>query len=246
MPSGTLTVLGCDGSYAGPGGAASGYLVRSAGATIWLDAGPGTFARLQEVCFPGSLDAVVLTHEHPDHWTDLESLAVWAQLQRAAEPFLVFAPPGLRERSYAAQHRGLDWRVAEAGSTIDVHDVRCSFAVTDHGPTTLAVKIEKLAADPGDKPMAFSADTGPEWSVEELGAGIGLFLCEATYEKDREGELRHLSGRQAGIMAHAADVGELVVTHRWPTVDAEPLALEAAEAFGRAIYQAAPGMSLEW
>lgn len=94
MANGTLTILGCDGSFAGPGGAGSGYLVRTAAATIWLDAGPGTFGRLQEVCYPGTLDAIVLSHEHPDHWTDLESFAVWARHQNAGEPVLVLAPPG--------------------------------------------------------------------------------------------------------------------------------------------------------
>jgi len=82
--------------------------------------------------------------------------------------------------------------------------------------------------------------------VEELGDDIGLFLCEATYTKEREGELQHLSGRQAGTMAAAAGVGDLVVTHRWPTVDPDALAGEAAEAFGRPVYQAAPGLTLEW
>ena len=246
MPNGTVTVLGCDGSFTGPGGAASGYLVKTAAATIWLDAGPGTFARLQEICFPGTVDAVILTHEHPDHWTDLESFAVWSRHQNATEPCLVLAPPGLRERSYFGDDRSLDWRVIEPSSRIDLHDLRCSFRATDHGPPTLAVRIEKSHGSPDDKVFAYSADTGPDWSAEELGDDIGLFLCEASYTKDREGDFRHLSGRQAGIMAAGAGVGELVVTHRWPTVSAEALGLEAAEAFGRPVYQAAPGLTLEW
>jgi ribonuclease BN (tRNA processing enzyme) len=246
VPSGTLTVLGCDGSYPGPGGAASGYLVKTPAATIWLDAGSGTFARLQEVCFPGTLDAIVLSHEHPDHWIDLESYAVWARHHQGPEPCLVLAPPGLRERSYFAGDRALDWREVEPSFRIDVHDLRLSFVATDHGPPTLAVRIEKPHGGPDDKPFAYSADTGPDWSVEELGDDIGLFLCEASYTKEREGDFQHLSGRQAGSMASAAGVGDLVVTHRWPTVGADALALEAAEAFGRAVYQATPGLTLEW
>ncbi len=246
MPSGTLTVLGCDGSYSGPGGAGSGYLVRSAEAVIWLDAGPGTFARLQEVCFPGLLDAVVLSHEHPDHWSDFESFAVWTRFQRAAEPFLVLAPPGLRERSYFGRDRSLAWREVTPPFEIQVKDLRCHFGGTDHGPPTLALRLEKAEAGADDLALVYSADTGPDWSVEELGTGIGTFLCEASYTKEYEGSFKHLSGRQAGAMAQGAGVGDLVVTHRWPTVDAEALGLEAAEAFGRPVYQATPGMVLEW
>ena len=43
----TLTVLGCSGTYAAPGGACSGYLVRSASTTLAVDLGSGTLANLQ-------------------------------------------------------------------------------------------------------------------------------------------------------------------------------------------------------
>ena len=83
----TLTVLGCDGSWPGPGGAGSGYLVRAAGTSILLDAGPGTFAQLQQHADPGDITAVILTHVHPDHWTDLESFATWAGFGPGRERF---------------------------------------------------------------------------------------------------------------------------------------------------------------
>src|ERR1700722_14911647 len=77
-PVRTLTVLGCDGSWPGPGGAGSGYLVQAGGTTLLLDAGPGPFAALQGWIDPAGIAAVVLSHSHPDHWSDLESFAVWA------------------------------------------------------------------------------------------------------------------------------------------------------------------------
>src|SRR5262249_22663217 len=63
-----LTVLGCSGSFgAPPAGACSGYLVRHGSTAIWMDCGNGTFAHLQEHVSVDELDAVVITHEHPDH-----------------------------------------------------------------------------------------------------------------------------------------------------------------------------------
>jgi ribonuclease BN (tRNA processing enzyme) len=240
----TLTVLGCDGSYPGPGGAASGYLVRHAGATVWLDAGPGTFANLQLVADPGSIDAVVLSHEHPDHWGDVESLAVWAMHNRADRPVPVYAPPGLRRRSYFADAPGVSWSDVEPDQHLQLGGLECRFAVTDHGPPTMAIRLD--AAGERRRSLAFSADTGPAWSVSSLGDGIGTFLCEATFTAEHEGASQHLSGRQAGSMAAAAGVGRLVLTHRWPTVSAEVLADECAEAFGAAVGQAAIGQVLEW
>jgi ribonuclease BN (tRNA processing enzyme) len=251
-PGRTLTVLGCDGSYPGPGGAASGYLVQSGATSLWLDAGPGTFANLQRVCDPGAVDAVVLSHEHPDHWTDLESFAVWLLLAPDRPPVPVYAPPGLRARCYSADHPGFAWREVGPSHRVVVGEVVCSFVPTDHGPPTLAVRIDPpgdaAAVPPGDLSgsLAYSADTGPDWSFEELGTGIGTVLCEASYTREHEGSHQHLSGRQAGAMAAVAGVGRLVLTHRWPGVSADALAAEADEAFGRPVHQAAIGRVFEW
>jgi ribonuclease BN (tRNA processing enzyme) len=257
----SLTVLGCDGSYPGPGGAGSGYLVRSGQTTVLLDAGPGTFSNLQVLGDPGALDAVVLSHEHPDHWTDLESLAVWLhhgppRPGPARAPLPVLAPPGLRRRSYFSQDPVFDWREVEPEGAQQVGDLALRFSATDHGPPTLAVRFDAdLPATragggaPGGGPaaaLAYSADSGPDWTVAALGAGLGTVLCEATYTRGSEGSLRHLSGRQAGVMAADAGVGRLVLTHRWPTVSADELGAEAGEAFGRPVEQAAVGRVFEW
>jgi ribonuclease BN (tRNA processing enzyme) len=254
----TLTVLGCDGSYPGPGGAASGYLLASGTTSVWLDAGPGTFARLQQVCEPSRLDAVVLSHEHPDHWSDVDSFSVWALLHHEGQPPVpVYAPPGLRQRSYFCDHGSLDWREIEPGQRLEIGRLAFTFSRTDHGPLTLAALIEDLGdpAGGGGEPRAgadgpatlvYSADSGDGWSARELGTGIGTLLCEASYTREREGSFQHMSGRQAGTMA--ADVGteHLVLTHRWPTVRADVLADEAGEHFGRPVRQAAAGKVFEW
>ena len=261
---GTLTVLGCDGSYPGPGGAASGYLVEVAGVAVWLDAGPGTFANLQLVSNPRAVDAVILSHEHPDHWSDVDSYAVWLRERGAARPVPVYAPPGLRERSYFGEDPVFDWHEVEPPQRIALgprgggargdgahgggDGVLCSFSVTDHGPPTLAVRLD-VSGWTGPDPvgsLAYSADTGPGWSPEELGPGIELLLCEATYTRDHEGEARHLSGRQAGRAALSAGVGRLVLTHRRPSIAEGALVAEADEAFGRPVHLAAPGRVFEW
>jgi ribonuclease BN (tRNA processing enzyme) len=245
----TLTVLGCDGSWPGPGGAGSGYLVRAADTSILLDAGPGTFAQLQQHADPGDVSAVILTHAHPDHWTDLESFATWAGFGPGREHFRgpdgrtlpVFAPPGLRARSNFAGARWLDWRELVPSMVLRLGVLDARFGATDHGTPTLAVHLAHEGAT-----LAYSADSGPGWSVEELGADIGTFLCEATYTQDLEGSLLHLSGRQAGSMARAAGVRRLILTHRWPTVAADEVRREAALAFGRPVEQASTGAVFAW
>ena len=70
-----LTVVGCSGSFAGPASAASCYLVQAdSGGRTWslvLDLGSGALGSLQRHVSPDQLDAVVLSHLHPDHCVDL-------------------------------------------------------------------------------------------------------------------------------------------------------------------------------
>jgi ribonuclease BN (tRNA processing enzyme) len=245
----TLTVLGCDGSWPGPDGAGSGYLVSAGGTSILLDAGPGTFAQLQRHLDPGRIDAVVLSHAHPDHWTDFESFASWAGYGPHHErfggstgaPLTVYAPRGLRERSHFCAATWIDWRDLGDADHFSVGGLQIRTAATDHGIATRAVC---LAHD--DATLAYSADTGPSWSVETLGRGIETLLCEATYTQVSEGTMLHLSGRQAGAMAAAAGVGRLILTHRSPTVAADEVRREAELAFGRPVEQASMGAVYSW
>jgi ribonuclease BN (tRNA processing enzyme) len=236
----TLTVLGCDGSYPGPGGAASGYLVRSwrSGTTLWIDAGPGTFANLQRFCDPLRLSAIVLTHEHVDHFSDIESFLTAARwvLGFHGEPISVFASPGIRAKLGQDIDGILDWREVGDGDGARVGDLKLTFSRTDHPPVTHAVRVEGDSSS-----LGYSADTGPGWSLSALGPGLDLALCEATYTSDFEGTAGHMSGREAGRTAREASVRRLVLTHRWPTIPAEAIRSEAAETFGGVVEQAEIG-----
>lgn len=222
----TLTVLGCSGSYPGPGQAASGYLVRSDTTSIWLDAGSGTLANLQRHIDPAALDAVVITHEHPDHWVDLTGYYVACKyyLKRPTVP--VLAPAGLRERAYYSDEP-LMWDTIADGHRREIGDLSLTFSRTDHPPETLAVRV-----DTGGRSLGYSADSGPGWSLEALGPGLDLALCEATYLEDMEGRGQHMSARQAGISARAAGAGRLVLTHLQPGTDRYASRAEGAAAFG--------------
>jgi ribonuclease BN (tRNA processing enzyme) len=156
----------------------------------------------------------------------------------------VLAPPGLRRRSYFADdHPYLDWREIDDGASARVGDLTLHFGATDHAPTTLAVRVD---SDGAAAAFAYSADSGPAWTVSSLGDGIGTFLCEATYTQEHEGSFRHMSGRQAATMAREAAVERLVLTHRWPTVSAEAVRREAEESFGRPVGQAALTAVFDW
>jgi ribonuclease BN (tRNA processing enzyme) len=236
----SLTILGCDGSHQHAGGAASGYLVRSwaSGTSVWMDAGPGTFGNLQRFTDPLQLSAIVLTHEHHDHFSDVEGFITAARwvygFQR--DPVPVYAAPGVRGHLTQDIDGILDWHEVGDGDGVVVGDLRVSFSRTAHPPVTLATRLQGPSSA-----LGYSADSGPEWSLSALGPGLDLALCEATYTSDHKGPPIHMSGSEAGSNARLAGARRLVVTHRWPTVDAAEVLAEATEAFGGTVEQAAVG-----
>jgi ribonuclease BN (tRNA processing enzyme) len=237
----TLTVLGCSGTYAAPGGACSGYLVSDGTTTVWIDAGAGTLANLQRHVALDGVDALVLSHEHPDHWTDLEGFFNVCRFVTGRQGIPVYAPASVKTHTYNDDESPyFEWRDVKDGSRATVGDLTFTFSRTDHPPETLAVRV-----DGGGRSLGYSADTGPKWALGELGSGLDLALCEATFLRDQEGELQHLSARQAGLSARDAGAARLVLTHIWPTIDHERSRAEAADAYGDSVDLAATNESYD-
>lgn len=224
----TLTVLGCSGTYASAGDACSGYLVSDGTTTVWIDAGSGTLANMQRHARLDRIDALVLSHEHPDHWSDLEGFFNVCRFVTKREGIPIYAPAGLKDRTYNDDESPFfEWRDVAGGGRVDIGALAFTFSQTDHGPETLAMRI-----DGGGRSLGYSADTGPGWSLGELGDGLDLALCEATFLAEQEGEVQHLSARQAGNTAREAHAKRLVLTHIWPTIDHEQSRAEASDAYG--------------
>jgi ribonuclease BN (tRNA processing enzyme) len=235
----TLTVLGCSGTYAGPGGACSGYLVRSAATTLVVDLGSGTLANLQRHVDIAELDAVVLSHEHPDHWLDLPLLrnAMRYVLDLADLP--VYGTAGtarLAEAVISEVAPTLQWTVVDGASTVAIGDLDVRFGRTDHPVETLAVRV-----DGGGRSLLYSADTGSGWDPRPLGDGVDVLLSEASLPAVEEDRFEHLSGRQAGAYAAALDAGRLVLTHIAPGVDRDEQRRAAAGEYAGPIEVARPG-----
>lgn len=228
----SVTVLGSSGTYAGAGNACSGFLVRSGSTTVMMDAGPGTFANLQRHVDPRELDAVVISHAHPDHWLDLPQMRNALKYVLGVEGVPLYTTEQTLALAETMATGGIGTTVIPTviadGSEFTVGDLRFRCSRTDHPVETLGLRV-----DHAGRTLAYTADTGPQWSLAELGRGIDLGISEATYLHDAVEDVPvHLSAREAGKLARAANVRRLVITHVLPVCSPEEAAAEAAEAYG--------------
>lgn len=220
-----LTIVGCAGSFPGPDSPASCYLLtcEQDGRTwrLLLDLGNGALGPLQRHTDPLLLDAVLLSHLHPDHCLDLTSLHVMRTHHPTAAPtgrLPVHAPTG------AAQ------RLARAHGVEGPESVQDSFAFTDLrdcqdivvGPfriTPYAVRHPVPAfgfrVASGALTMAYTGDTDTCEALAPLMTGADLVLAESAFVEGRDTERGvHLTGRRAAEAAvDAGGVRRLMLTH---------------------------------
>lgn len=242
-----LTVLGCSGSLPGPDSPASGYLVEADGSRIVVDLGNGTLGPLQRlVGMPAlaDLEAVLLSHLHPDHCMDLCGLYVALRYGlRTQRRIRVFGPDGASRRMATAYGREPEPGLSGAFEFItfperafDVGPFTVRVAQVPHPVPAYAIRIEH-----GGRSLVYSGDTGPTPALVELARGADLLLCEAAFDDgdDNPSEL-HLTGRQAGEHAAAAGIGRLVVTHVPPWGDLRRAVDEASAVFDGPVELAVP------
>ncbi len=243
-----LTVLGASGTYPAAGRPGSGYLVEWGAATVWVDAGPGTFGALCERVDPGELDALVISHRHPDHCTDIFALFHYLAFGPGGRvPLRAFVPAGTAEHlaGFVGGEPGngtfqshFDFRTVGDGDVAEVAGLELRFAEAEHSVPTVGVRLSA-----GGRALTYSGDTGPGGGVPELAQGADVLLCEATYQEPRERYPYpyHLTAREAGQLARTAGVDRLMLTHIPPKLDSAGSIAEAASEFDGPITSATPG-----
>jgi len=220
-----VTVIGCSGSFAGPDSPASSYLVQhEADGRTWnllLDLGSGALGALQRHVSPDGLDAVVLSHLHPDHCVDLCGLYV-TRRYRPAGPLPhrlpVHGPIGTAERVSLMYH-GLEPGGMEAQFAFDDVADAVPFTVGPFTVTPYAVNhpVEAYGyrVEAAGAVLAFTGDTDDCENLTPLLHGADLALLDSAFVDGRDVVSGiHLSGSRAAAAAvRAGGVRRFVLTH---------------------------------
>ena len=218
--------LGKYGPYPAAGGASSGHAVFQDGGALVLDMGCGVCGRLLSVLEKQKVCGVVLTHLHPDHYSDA---LVYAQLlaKCADKPLPLYLPKApVRVSSLLA-----DTGVFEVHYTEETDKAVCGpftlrFAPTVHPLPGYAVRVE------GEKTLAYTGDSVPTAALRAWAQNADVLLCDAPFtEQNVPSPSPHMTAGQAAEMAQKSGVKNLWISHIVPGSDETALLAEAKEKF---------------
>ena len=236
-----ITVLGKSPSFQDAGGACSGYLVEDEGARILLDCGNGVFAKLRAHRDHLSVDAVVVSHLHADHFLDLVpfSYALTYGPRRSRPPVRprLHAPAGARDTfrrvvgawgSEELIENAFEIVEYDGSDVLTLGPLAVDFQAVPHFVATWAVRVRA-----GDATFVFGADCAPNPELSEFASGADLLFLEATItEPETEGPRGHLTPAEAGELGRRAGARRLVLVHVSDELDLDAVRRTAEAAFG--------------
>ena len=240
-----MTLLGTGSPLPSPDRAGPATLVRAGDANILVDCGRGVVMRLAAAgLVPAGLSAVLLTHLHSDHITDLNDIVTSHWLMAPAGRTLpVIGPPGAvrvvdavlemlaLDQDYRIRHHAdldqppaVDTIEVEPGTEISVAGVAIKVYETDHRPVapTVGYRLER-----GGRAVALAGDTVPCPGLDEMCRDADIYV-QTVIRADLVRAIPnprlqdiidyHSTVEQAGQTAARAGVGTLVLTHCVPPV----------------------------
>lgn len=229
---------------------APGYILETAGASILLDCGNGTIIQLKRAEKSlADLDAVFVTHRHPDHFSDLmpliHTLVAAPGLRREKDLHVI--GPALFIEYYETAFRPVlfagkefDIIADEARDRFDFGPFIVSTARTIHSEDSIAYRF-----DHDEKSVVYTGDTDYAPEVVELARGADLLIADCSFPARMKAR-NHMTAEECGIMAREAGVKQLVLSHLYPADRPEEERVdEAAAAFDGEIILAEDLMEIE-
>ncbi|GAA4030449.1 MBL fold metallo-hydrolase [Arthrobacter methylotrophus] len=230
-----LTIVGCTGSFPGPSSPASCYLLTAHdGERQWkivLDIGSGALGAIQRYTDLEDIDAIFLTHLHPDHCMDLCGLHVavrWKPGGWGRDRIRVWGPEATADRMATAyglelnpgMHEEFDFSTWAERQPVQLGPFTVTpYAVNHPVEEAYALRVEVTEPDKEGNAvrriLTYSGDTDSCEGLEDAARNADLFLCEAAFEEGRDDDIKdvHLTGKRAAQAATAAGARRLLLTH---------------------------------
>lgn len=241
-----LTVIGFWGGYPKRNEASSGYLLEHNGFHLLIDCGSGVLSKLQNFLQPEELDAVIISHYHPDHIADIGVL----QHARLIQWFLgksigtlpIYGHNQDQQEFMKLSYKNITKGVAyNPSQPLTVGPFEISFLQTNHPAICYAMRIEVEG-----KVLIYTGDTSFKNELISFSKDADLLLCECNFYGNQNGKgAGHMTSIDAGTLAQEANVKTLILTHLPHYGDIAQLVEEAKGKYGREVQLAKEGLIFE-
>ena len=222
-----LTIVGCGDAFGSGGRFNTCFRLEAVDKTFLIDCGASTHVALNaQGIDPNTIDAIILSHLHGDHFGGLPFLLLYGQFLNPRErPLLIAGPPGSIERinllveacfprSTKNKWR-FPWSVMEipVGVSTDVLGLNVVSAEVIHfsGAPSTALRITD-----GARTFSYSGDTQWTDALLPMARDADLFIVECyDYERELTGHMNW-----ATIKRRLADFAarRVMLTHMNPTM----------------------------
>ena len=249
MPDLRLTVIGPGPAYTRRRGRTSScYLVEGRGTSVVLDIGHGSFASLGARVDPRSLDAIFISHLHPDHHIDLVPMRHYLKYAETAEGSVpLMAPAGIRER-YDVLNGIAGFLDPLPGPDLSAGVHRVGALMIEarrvtHTDDSYGFRVSMDEAGPG---LVYSGDCGRAEDLLALVRPGDTLLSEAAWGAIASVEAAwHLTAAQAAGVARDGRAARLILTHVLDEGRPAATLRIARGAFDGPSDLAAPGMEID-
>ena len=226
-----LTCLGRYGPYPAPRGRTTSYLLHTDDATMVVDFGSGALSHLLEYVCMDQVDAILLSHLHADHISDMRVLAYMLNplvLSGKREKLKIYLPSSpQREFDEIAGQAAFEAVVVESGKTYSIGGAEVSYQKTIHPVLCYAMRIEQNGST-----LAYSADSVFDENLIPFVKNADLLLCDAAFAQENVPQnAPHMTGGEAGRLAKLAEVKKLLLTHINPQTSEQSLLTQARAVF---------------
>ncbi|MBQ8312149.1 MAG: MBL fold metallo-hydrolase [Clostridia bacterium] len=222
-----LICLGVNGPFPATDGATSGYLVSHNDTRLQMDMGSGTLAALCRYTAPEQLTAVLLSHWHYDHCSDLLPLIYRMEslMVQGVEPLHVYAPLDKRAlvRQALLASPAFCLHDVQSGDCLQLGDVQVQVGAARHPVPGV---MYRLTAD--GRSLCYTGDTNEVAGMVDFARGCDLLLADGLFpEAAWSSSKPHLSAAKAAQLAKDAGAGRVIITHLNPGIDPVGLLAEA-------------------
>lgn len=240
-----LTVIGSGTCVPSARRGSPSLLIKEEEHLFLVDCGPGTMGKLARLGIgPEHIDALFLTHFHPDHVSDMIAFLFannYGQPSRTAD-LTIAAAVGFKDFLKSLQDVFEHWldpqnynlRIIElTEDPIELQGIQIRNKRVRHSPVSLAYRFSNKEG----KSIVVSGDTDYCPELVDLARDADLAVLECSFPDALKVE-GHLSPHYAGKIAREAECRRLVLTHFYPPCDEADVLHECRKEFSGEIFLA--------